>query len=301
MSAAANRGGQVSLITDAKNFLTGYKGLPGPLVFHHRLPKAGMASQYQQMQDYLEALADAGVRTVILNRPDRILTSPVAGRCHIKFTVINDEYYIGGCNFDAVTHIDLMVSAQDAPVANWLYDLGERMLETASSRTAIGTADLARDIAPDTTLFLDAGVKHRSLILDQALAFIDDARERITITCQFFPGLVTAQHLQAAAKRGVKVDILYNHPSMSNGPLGLVGFTAAELVERLLRPAAFFAHARRGPGYNHAKLIATEPGAMIGSHNYVIQGVDFGTAEIALKVLSPEFSRRAVAAIKKQL
>jgi phosphatidylserine/phosphatidylglycerophosphate/cardiolipin synthase-like enzyme len=301
MAAASRRGAIVSFITDAKNFLISYDDrIPGPLLLHHRLPRQGMAGEFQRLQDSLEELEAAGVRVVVLNRPRRILTVPVAGRCHIKFAVINDEYYVGGCNFDRSSHIDLMVAATDAPVAKYLYELGERMLQTASSMTAIGGDDLARDIAPDTTLYLDAGAKHRSVILDQALAFIDDAREHITITCQFFPGLVTAKHLKAAHRRGVKVEIFYNNPSMHR-PQTYLGFKGAEVLERLRMPSSFFTHARRGPGYIHAKLIATEQGAMIGSHNYVIQGVNFGTAEIALKVLSPEFSRRAVAALKRQL
>jgi hypothetical protein len=51
----------------------------------------------------------------------------------------------------------------------------------------------------------------------------------------------------------------------------------------------------------HAKLLATEKGAMLGSHNYVTPGVRLGTGEIALQIHDPQFSREAVLAIARLL
>jgi hypothetical protein len=51
----------------------------------------------------------------------------------------------------------------------------------------------------------------------------------------------------------------------------------------------------------HAKLIATERAAMIGSHNYVVQGVSLGTAEAAILRNDPQFSEQAVEVFTKRL
>ena len=40
----------------------------------------------------------------------------------------------------------------------------------------------------------------------------------------------------------------------------------------------------------HAKVLASEKAAIVGSHNYVIQGVNFGTAELALHSMDPAFA-----------
>jgi hypothetical protein len=57
---------------------------------------------------------------------------------------------------------------------------------------------------------------------------------------------------------------------------------------------------KTGPGL-HAKLIATEKGAIIGSHNYVRTGVQLGTAEIALMRYDTVFARNAIAALRREL
>jgi hypothetical protein len=51
----------------------------------------------------------------------------------------------------------------------------------------------------------------------------------------------------------------------------------------------------------HAKLLATEQGAMIGSHNYVVQGVTLGTAEAAILRNDPQFSKQAIGVFRERL
>jgi len=302
MIAAARRGADVSLITDARVFMLDddRRLMPGPLLFHRQLPRHGLDSRFQLVRDQFEELKAAGGRYVLLNRPRHLLANPDAGRNHIKFSIANDRYFIGGCNLESFHNLDLMVSADDPRVAGWLTDLGERMLTTGRSRAAIGPEDLEFAGPPGATFFVDAGVPHRSIILRQALNFIDDAREHITLTCQFFPGGITARHLAAARKRGVKIDIIFNSPTLNHSIL-FFGFAGAQFVEQLKHPPEFFRHSLRGPGYLHTKLLATEQGAMVGSHNFVSHGVALGTAEIALRVLDPEFARQAIATVRRQL
>jgi phosphatidylserine/phosphatidylglycerophosphate/cardiolipin synthase-like enzyme len=149
-------------------------------------------------------------------------------------------------------------------------------------------------------ILIDAGVPKQSTIYDHALALIDDAREHIFFTCQYFPGGKTARHLLAAHKRGVDVRIVYSHP-LAHG-VKSPGHYLYNARERLRLPAEFFADQRTAKApLLHAKVIATEKGAIVGSHNYVSQGVWLGTAEIALLNQDPAFAKAVIRKIGSDL
>jgi cardiolipin synthase len=285
MKQAARRGVRVSLITDAFNFLVSNPGAPA-----------------EALQRALDELTAAGAHCVVTNRPRIRLTNPYAGRSHIKFTIIGDRYYVGGCNLESYRNLDTMVAATDPKVADWLAQLGERLLDAGRSAGAIGSHDVTFQANPSTSFFVDNGTRGRSLILDEAFKFIDSARERVFISCQYFPNSVTARHLRAARKRGVAVTIVYNHPDNYYLQIDHLLRHGIMLAERLQNPPAFFQHAvRREDGYLHAKLIASESGAMVGSHNYLTAGVNLGTAELSMRVMDPQFSLEAVLTVLRQL
>jgi phosphatidylserine/phosphatidylglycerophosphate/cardiolipin synthase-like enzyme len=302
MCAAARRGAEVALITDSHNFLLDddRRLVPGPMLFHRELPMHGLVGRFQEQLDAFEQLKAAGGRYVLLNRPKYLFSNPQAGRNHIKFTLINDRYYLGGCNLEAYYNLDLMVGATDARVAGWVAAIGQRMLKTGHSRTAIGQDDVTYEGAPGTTFMLDSGVPHRSVILRKALDLIDSSQEHIFLTCQFFPGGITARRLKAAHRRGVKVTIVFNSPSVTRS-VARLGFEGAQLIERLQCPADFFRFQNHGPSYLHTKVLATDQGTMVGSHNFVPHGVALGTAEIAMLVRDEEFGREAVTTVTRQL
>lgn len=289
--AAAGRGVRVQLNIDAYSFMVDdVSELPtGPLMLRgslQRLPPA-----YAKKLACLEKLADHGGGYRILNQPTSRLTNPFAGRSHIKATVINNEAYLGGCNLSHPTLTDAMVRLKDAALADWLHDM---ILETARSgnvRQAFNDADAIRKLDKTTTIFLDAGIKKQSIIYEQALALIDQAQERIVLTCQFFPGSTTAQHLAAAYERGVDVTVYFNsprqHPALKSFAMQLV-----QRYESWQHPKELFSRELpKNTPFLHAKLLATEKAAMIGSHNYVTQGVNLGTAEIALLRKDATFAR----------
>jgi cardiolipin synthase A/B len=300
LCAAARRGADVTVIIDAYGLMLEDPKLPGPLFFHSELPDIRFAKPFQERVEALADLEAAGARTAIINQPGRPLTNPKAGRCHIKLSVIGDYYYLGGCNLENYGRVDTMVGAHDPDTADWLAGLAEDIFDAGSIRKAFPGADITRSVGLTTSFFVDTGVRHRSVILRQALDLIDAASEHITYTGQYFPLGITADHLLQAQRRGVRVTIIYNHPSLSRWPLTWIqqGVVANE---RRRMPAEFFSRVHRGPGYLHAKLIATEQGAMIGSHNFVQAGVSFGTAEIAMLVRDPEFARRATESVLQQL
>ncbi|HSH55283.1 MAG TPA: phospholipase D-like domain-containing protein [Candidatus Limnocylindrales bacterium] len=297
--AAARRGATVHLGVDAFTFLMG-KGL-GPLWYHPTFPEK-MHPYYQRKYDLLKSFNDTpDGHSYIINKPSRRFSLPVAGRSHLKIAIVNDYVFIGGCNFEGADWIDMMVGRQDIQAADWLYDTIVPALQQGTIRTALDSTDRELQLNDSTKLLLDAGVPNQSIILKQALTLIDSAEQWLTITCQYFPNSVTAQHLLHAHKRGVKVEIIFAHPSRQ-GLIGGAGQQVSLMIEKSRLPRHMFKQAlKRTDPMLHAKLIACDKGVMIGSHNYVRAGVKLGTAEIALHSTNSNLTRKALAVLRRQL
>ncbi len=290
---AAARGAEVRVIVDAMDFILGHNGRPGPLFYGRRLNNQLTGDSLLTFQK-LEKLRANGGQYWVINKPSRAFPNPVAGRSHIKLAIINDLIYLGGCNLDNEDVIDIMLSWNDRKTADWLYDLTEKIVAAGSVKKALNGTDLTHKINDTMTIFVDSGIKRQSVIYEQALGMIDRADKTAYITCQFFPGGPTAQHLLAAQKRGAEVTILYNNPIKHRQSLGQKIYN---LRERTRLPASFFKDELPVTQLKlHAKVIITEDGALVGSHNYVNIGVNLGTAEIALKntdaIFCSELSRK---------
>jgi phosphatidylserine/phosphatidylglycerophosphate/cardiolipin synthase-like enzyme len=300
MGAAAKRGVAVTLITDAYQFLTDpdHDFILGPLFFNSHLP-ARLPKRFQATKAGFDKLEAAGVSVIITNEPGRAFTNPKAGRSHIKFTVTGDRYYIATANLTPFRKLDVIAGANDARIAEWLRTLAARMMSMRSGSKVMSDKDVTFE-TPSATLFLDAGIRDRSIIYDQALALIDSAKEFVFLTCQFFPYGRTAAHLAAAHRRGVKVTVLYNHDTCHARPSRWI-HRALVLRERTRRPKELFAHPVLPPRYLHAKVLATDQGTLIGSHNYVEIGTNLGTAELQLLVRDRDFAEQAMAAVIAQL
>ncbi len=305
---AAKCGVEVRLLIDANTFLVqavNNVAVAGPLFWYRDL-----SPEIYAVHPVLLALCklkDNGGHYTILNQPGRPFTNPFGSRCHIKLCLINDRVYLGGCNLDRYSEIDMMIGWDDAETAQYLRNLALQFAESGRTYEVMAGQDIERKLTAaaaaghETTLYIDSGKRRQSIIYDRALALIGEAKESVYITCQYFPNHITARHLKAAQKRGVKVTILYNNPDKDVWPFTLVHHVVVRL-ERLRRPYDFFhRELPKGTDFLHAKLIATESAAMIGSHNYVRAGVNFGTAEIALLRYDPTFAKIAIATIEAQL
>jgi phosphatidylserine/phosphatidylglycerophosphate/cardiolipin synthase-like enzyme len=292
--AAAKRGVDTYLSVDAYNFLAGENlSLAGPLWARSALPKR-LPEPYESRRHALELLDQAGGHYAITNMPGRPFTIIPAGRSHIKTAIVGSDVYVGGCNLHIPEELDVMVTWRDTKTADWLFDTMCRIVDQQSTKTALGGVDRGFEVDDTTTLLLDAGTPRQSLILDEAYKLIDTARESIFLTCQYFPGDSTAQHLRAAHSRGVRVTLIYSHPS-AHGELKAPAHHAYGLKERLRLPQEFFAHRLpKDTPLLHAKVLVTDQGSMIGSHNYVVQGVNFGTAELALLSHDPQFGQALI-------
>lgn len=296
---SAKRGANIIVQVDANSFLEDTKGHLGPLFWHGILPEK-MPKVWQTSYDSLKRLRDAGAEVVITNMPTHALAGPMIGRSHIKTSVINDKVYIGGCNLSDM-HLDIMAAWQDAATADWLFELMSRRIKNPKTLQAFGTKDIRHKVSDTAEIILDVGVKKQSEIYQEALDVIDRAQDWLIITCQFFPHSTTAQHLKKAYARGVRVIPIFNHyktHSIMSRPIQY----GVRTRERLRMPASFFdAELAPGTRYLHAKLIATEHEAIIGSHNYIPEGINFGTAEIALHNKTAAFSQAAAQLIVEEV
>ncbi len=298
--AAAKRGAYTTFIMDAFDFLVkGDTKVPGPLWFRTNF-EGRMREPFHTRYATLQKLERAGGHFTITNQPGRPFSVPFAGRSHIKGVVINDIVYVGGCNLNSPQEIDIMLRFKDARAAHWLHRLLIKIGADGNVRASMGDRDQTFALDEKTQIIVDAGVPDQSAIFDEALAMINNAREWLVLTSQYFEPGVGTQALASALKRGVKITYYYSHYSM-HGPLEGPLHGAAQWREKRRLPLSLFEHRLPRGVHLHAKLLATEQGLMIGSHNYAYLGVQLGTAEIALKRNDAAFARRAAAFIEKQL
>jgi phosphatidylserine/phosphatidylglycerophosphate/cardiolipin synthase-like enzyme len=298
--AAAQRGVEVHLVIDAISFYLDDHDVPtGPVLLRHQAATS-VQTHFRQKYRILEELRAHGGHYRVINLPSRPFTNPYAGRSHIKAAIINDTIFIGGCNLSRY-QMDYMVRFEDEKQANWLYTLATKVENTGHVRAVLDDTDREIIVDSKTTLLVDAGKPRQSIIYGSALDFIDSAQEWLVMTCQFFPNTITAKHLASAVKRGVRVVLYYNHPAhhaVHMRPLQ----RAVIYAEKARQPRVLFAYQlpKHLPRM-HAKLIANEQGAMLGSHNYVTHGVNFGTAEIALRRYDPTFAYNSLRALQQLL
>jgi len=301
LSTAAKRGVDVYFSIDARNFLMHERTrLPGPLWFSTSLPHK-MPKPFSTHRAMLQKLTNAGGHTAIINQPKRRFTLPHAGSSHVKAAIVNDLVYVGGSNLEKPYDIDIMLQWRDDNTADWLYLYLKKFVETEHARATFSGQDHRHTIDDKTDLLIDAGLPGRSIILDEAFKLIDSARKWLFFTCQYVPHGAVADHLLAARKRGVKVTILFNHPSKHASYESLLE-GLAKLHERIRLPTAYFRdELPKSAHFLHGKLIACDKGAMIGSHNYVTTGVRLGTAEQALLRRDEAFAQRLRDFLQKQL
>jgi phosphatidylserine/phosphatidylglycerophosphate/cardiolipin synthase-like enzyme len=113
------------------------------------------------------------------------------------------------------------------------------------------------------------------------------------MTCQYFPNNLTPAALANAHDRGVGVHLAYNHPSQHRKLLRGVQERQVAYKKKRLPGSVFENQLHHDKNYLHAKILLSEKEAIIGSHNFVKLGVNWGTAEIALHSTSQEFISRA--------
>jgi phosphatidylserine/phosphatidylglycerophosphate/cardiolipin synthase-like enzyme len=293
--AASDRGASVYMLVDALTFIT-HKGLVPKYPLHLKRWAASTRSQEAQS---LQKLAELGGHYSILNWPGKSQINPFAHRSHLKFAVVGNDVFLGGANLTSSKVMDCVVGWKDAASADWLSDLATKMAITRDASKALNGHDVVFPISGSSQILLDAGVKKQSIILEKALEFVDEAKEEVWITSQFFPGGRMARHLSQAAARGVRVRILYNNPAKHDPPIAAWQRAVVSRARKSL-PADLFAYRLpKESGLIHAKVLVTEKKVIIGSHNYLERGVTFGTAEIALLSDDAELRKQTLGMLHK--
>jgi phosphatidylserine/phosphatidylglycerophosphate/cardiolipin synthase-like enzyme len=302
LAAAASRGVVVYMLVDAHAFMVDYhEHSTGPLLKHGNIASLRAAKEFRIKYQCLDTLAQAGGHYQVINTPSANIRLAVAGRSHIKTFIYNDTFYVGGCNLGRSSQIDCMVRLTDHLTADWLWKLLVNTTATGRMRQTLHDTDQQLQIDPQTSLFIDAGKPNQSLILEQAIQLIDSAEEYIYMTCQYFPNSITASHLARAYNRGVKTEVYYNGADKQTKLFGMIQ-QAVMVGEKIRLPKELFSHELPATTERlHAKVIATDKGAIIGSHNYVTLGVRLGTAEIALVRRDRQFSEQLKATLQPYL
>lgn len=300
---AAQRGAQVTLLVDAFSFMNPDGLAMGPLWYswsvHHSLSR-----RFRHKAHLLGELRAAGATVIITNQPGRALSNPVAGRSHIKFALLNDDVFIGGCNLTNPHHVDVMQLRQnDAQLATILRDFVSKVQAQprGSVRAALGGADQLHTLHDGSTLIIDAGQRKVSSIERHALQLITGAQKEVFITLQYPPYGLLARALDTLRHANVRLQLLYNAPQRFAGPSRVL--MAATSVVMAVRTSSLLAvNTLRGSNkYMHAKVLVVDSMVMVGSHNYVNAGVRFGTAEIAIISSDTTLAQQAMQCIRQQL
>lgn len=284
LNKAAERSVAVSMGVDAYTLLES-RAL-GPLV----APSLPHSEKARRRIDALAQLASHdSAHTSILNSPSTLTANLFAGRSHIKLAITNNIAYIGGPNLQGTDRSDIAVSLQHQPTVDWLHQLTTDITRAGNTKEVLGETDQWRSVDDKTDILIDAGKPGQSLILDEAMHIIDTATERLVIASQYLPTGTIGKKLVEAMARGVDVRVIHNHPS-KHGRMSLAHY-AIFAREKLVKPTNFFKYqVSLDKPLLHAKVIANEHTAMVGSHNLVATGVKFGTPEIALKHTDPGFA-----------
>ncbi|HEY8999650.1 MAG TPA: phospholipase D-like domain-containing protein [Candidatus Saccharimonadales bacterium] len=299
-NAAAKRGADVQLIVDAYNLIFAEEvRMPGPL-WIGREPNVKSLKPFREVVAEMERLRLSGGKYTMINRPAKRFSNFLGGRSHIKFALFNDEVLVGGCNLNHVSDLDVMIGFNDAKTAEALKSFAKDLSETPHVRNVLHDKGLKLAVDKSTTLFIDAGVPRQSAIYAQALEIIDGAKDWLVLSSTFLPHGRTMEKLLEARQRGVKVELLFSHPS-HHPPIDAQLQYLVLLREKLRLPKEFLAgQLPKTMPKVHAKLVANETCAMLGSHNYVPTGTNFGTAEIALLRRGAAFARDVSLAVVNQ-
>jgi phosphatidylserine/phosphatidylglycerophosphate/cardiolipin synthase-like enzyme len=302
MAEASKRGAEVTLIFDAYAITYAIRGplRVGAFVWPGVDPVL-QARKHRAISNTIAFLRAAGVRCAVTNQPRSPISPPFVGRSHIKTAIINNRVFIGGINLHQPSYSDEMTSFVHSATADWLYAHMIKLAAQPHTTQAFGTKDLTFHTDSQTNILLDVGLRNQSVILENALDVIEHAKKWLLITCQYFPNGKTAEALKRAHERGVNVHIIYNKPQ-KHGIVELPAQFASESRERLRLPQQLFRlQLPSSKPFLHAKVLASEHEAIVGSHNYISAGVTFGTAELALRRQDSQFARNAAQCILDQV
>lgn len=222
----------------------------------------------------------AGIIFTFTNVPPTLASLlTIAGRNHIKMYLIDDTTsWIGGMNlFDhALTLIDIMVKFEDPHlVENLIKQFFRVNYQRPKKNYRVAYSS-------HNTLLIDAGIRGKSLIYNEALKMISQSTSTITFASQFLPDGQLLKSLLQAEKRGIKIIIITSNKDnkvFNKFPYNIPYFYLQKKLQR--KKNIVLMHRERRV---HAKLlIVDKTTALFGSHNLTRIGDLLGTDEIAIQ------------------
>lgn len=263
----------------------------GHVAIIHELDQAKKNSLKKVLRDsnqLLENLVAAGAKLNINNQPSFPQRHfKISGRDHRKIYSVDDSVlWWGGINLydGAFEKVDCMCRLDDPNVVEQI------LSKESEAKERVITFS-------DATFLQDSGSPGKSVIFSTALDEIKKAKKSIVFVSQFLPDHFFIRHLEAAAKRGVKVSI-YTSNKLDKKFTELPGsllFTGT--VNRLAQAGMRVLHAT---GSVHAKILQIDSDiSIIGSHNFVLYGVALGTEEVAFVIKNKTFSKKLALSLHK--
>lgn len=238
-----------------------------------------LLSAQQENQKMLTRFNDNGIEVTIMNFPNLMnLILPISGRNHIKIYITDNVGWLGGLNFydESFKNFDFMVRFDNPGIVNALVDQFGRIGENKFHE------DTSIQITQNEKLMIDSGKRGSSLILDNVVELVKNAKQKVTIVSQMMPEGKLLDAMITAANRGVIVDVVssYREENMfTTFPYYIPYKRFIKLTKNIQN-----LNLRHLPHKVHAKLLIIDNNiAVFGSHNFVDTGVKLGTTEIALQ------------------
>jgi cardiolipin synthase len=229
----------------------------------------------EEKKQMFDNLRKNGVDVLFTNQPNAIERYiPYFGRNHMKITIVDDIAYIGGVNFADIdfSFADFMVKITDIKIVSAIADQFMNVHTNSISDVVISISD-------ETKLIIDRGTHGKSIILDNALDAVNNAKISIHHTNQMIPDGRFLQALHKAKKRGVQLNVIVpvdNTFSHVFSMLYKINKFSMILKGQQI-PCLVY------PKMLHAKLTIIDGKTVIfGSNNLLAKGILAGTAEIAL-------------------
>jgi phosphatidylserine/phosphatidylglycerophosphate/cardiolipin synthase-like enzyme len=235
------------------------------------------------------ALENAGAKITTVNTNARPIVPLYEGRSHIKIYAINDVAYIGGQNLIDTWRLDTAVRLRQPTAVEMLHKTVADLVKIGSTKKVFQDEDQRLMLPDGSELLRDAGKPGQSLIMDEALALIDDAEESITMTTQLFPRGVVARRLQAAARRGVAINVACDHNHTAPTVVRLLADGMHTTLRLIYGNDAAGHFTPKGLQALHSKILVSEKAAIVGSHNFDPTGVRLGNAEVSYLSRDPVF------------
>lgn len=266
LCSAAKRGVKVEVAGDVYTFgiLGGYLSLP--IFANERL---------RRLRTMQHKLKQAGVNYRWIGQFGPFL---FAGRTHVKWGVVDDNFYgFGGVNLykQGIEITDYMLHLRDAELAHRIEHEHDRIARADRNGRWYRSHRFPSTIG---TVYIDGGKPFNSLIYDRACELAEQASSILYVS-QYCPTAKLGKILAAKKAR-----LYFSRWQLIGG--------ANRLLIRISMAVTGYKTLYTRSVYNHAKyIIYTMPDgsrvALSGSHNFVHGGVILGTREIALETRDP--------------